>query len=189
MVMTVFNRSIVVVVALVLLVGAVITLLVATGATATDSYGWFSFILQKIDNATGVSVAAIIVAGVIIAIGTIAVLIFELGLSRQPAPLLISSSEEGVSTINQDSVCVLAEKTAATVHNVRDVHCNVGEKVGGLVISCQAIVSLASNVPEVCAELQGKLKEEVEKLTGLPVAQINVKTKYESADAKRLTVR
>jgi len=187
--MAVFNRLVVIVVALVLLVGSVITLLVAAGATAPDSYGGLDFILQKIDDATGASVAAIIVASIIIAIGSVAVLIFEIGLSRHPTPLLISSSEEGVTTIQQDSVCILAEKTAATVHNVRDVHCTIGEKAGGLVIICRANVSLASNVPEVCAELQSKVKGEDEKLTGLPVAQIDVKTKYESADAKRLTVR
>ena len=187
--MTVFNRSVMVIVALVLLAGSVVTLLVATGATAPDGYGWFSFILQKAADATGAGMAATIVLAVIIALGMLALLFFELSLSRQPVPLLISSSEEGVTTINQESVCVLAEITAATIHNVRDVHCIVGEKVGGLVISCQAVVSLASDVPEVCTELQGKVKEAVEKLTGLPVAQINVKTKYESSDAKRLTVR
>jgi hypothetical protein len=189
MLMTVFNRVVVVVVALVLLVGALITLLVATGATAPDDYGWFSFILQKAADATGAGLVITIVVAVIIALGTLALLLFELAISRQPITLLISSSEEGVTTINQESVCVLAEKTAATVSNVRDVHCSVGEKVGGLIFSCQALVSLASNVPEVCAELQGKVKENVEKLTGLPVAQINVKTKYESSDAKRLSVR
>ena len=118
---------------------------------------------------------------------SMALFIGELALPRQPAPFLIGSSEEGVTTINQESVCLLAEKTAAAVQNVRDVHCGVGEKTGGLVISCQAVVSMASNVPEICAELQGSIKDAVEKLTGLPVAQIDVKTKYESADARRLT--
>lgn len=59
--------------------------------------------------------------------------------------------------------------------------------MGGLVISCQARVSLASNVPEVCAGLQSSVKEAVEELTGLPVAQVNVRTKYESTDARHLT--
>ena len=187
--MTVVNRIIAVVVALVLLAGSVMTLLVATEATAPDSYGWFDFTLQKADDATGSGLVLTIIVAVIVGLASMAVLLIEMVFSRQPAPLLINSSEEGVTTINQESVCVLAEKTAATVHNVRDVHCSVGEKVGGLVISCQAVVSLASNVPEVCTELQGRVKSEVEKLTGLPVAQIDVKTKYESSDAKRLTVR
>lgn len=186
--MTVFNRVAVVVVALVLLAGALVTLLVATGATAPDSYGWFSFILQKAADATGAGLAITIIVVLVIALCALIILFFELALSRQPTTFLISSSEEGVTTINQESICVLAEKAAATVQNVRDVHCSVGEKVGGLIVSCQAIVSLASNIPEVCAELQGKIKENVEKLTGLPVAQINVKTKYESVNAKRLAL-
>lgn len=187
--MTVLNRIIAVVVALVLLAVSVITVLVATGATTPDSFGWFDFILQKADDATGAGLVLTIIAAVIIGLVSIAVLFVELALSHQPAPLLITSSEEGMTTINQDSVCILAEKTAATVHNVRDVHCSVGEKAGGLVISCQAVVSLASNVPEICAELQSKVKLEIETLTGLPVSQVDVKTKYESTDAKRLAVR
>ena len=185
--MTAFNRIVVVLVVLVLLAGSIITLLVATEATSPDSYGWFDFILQKAADTSGGDLAAVIAVAVVIALISIIVLLIELALPRQPAPLLISSSEEGITTINQESVCILAEKTAADVQNVRDVHCSVGEKVGGLVISCQARVSMASNVPEVCAELQGKVKDTVEKLTGLPVAQINVQTKYESAGAKRLT--
>jgi len=188
MVMTVFNRAVVIVVALVLLAGALITLLVATEATAPDDYGWFSFILQKAADANGADLAITIVVALIIALGTLAMLFFETALPRHQTTLLISSTEKGLTTINQESVCLLAEKTAATVNHVRDVHCNVGEKAGGLIVFCQATVSLASNVPEVCAELQEKVKENVEKLTGLPVTQINVKTKYESAGAKRLTV-
>jgi len=186
--MTVFNRVVMVVVALVLLAGALITLLVATEATAPDDYGWFSFILQKAADATGAALAVTIVVAIIIALGTLVMLFFEIALPRHQTTLLISSTEKGLTTINQESVCLLAEKTAATVNNVRDIHCSVGEKAGELTVSCQAIVSLASNIPEVCTELQGKVKENVEKLTGLPVSQINLKTKYESAGAKRLTV-
>ena len=185
--MTAFNRTVVVVVALVLLAGSIITLLVATGATSPDSYGWFNFILQKAADATGGALAAVIAVAVVIALLSIAVVLIELALPRQPAPLMIGSSQEGITTINRESVCVLAEKTAAAVQNVRDVDCIVSEKEGGLVITCQARVSLASNVPELCAELQGKIKDAVETLTGLPVAQIDIKTKYESADARRLT--
>ena len=185
--MTAFNRIVVMVVALVLLAGSIITLLVATEATSPDSYGWFDFILQKAADTSGGELAAVIAVAVVIALIAMAVLLIEIALPRQPAPLLISSSDEGITTINQDSVCILAEKTAAAVQNVRDVSCSISEKAGGLVISCQARVSLASNVPELCAELQSKIKEAVEMLTGLPVAQVDVKTKYESADARRLT--
>lgn len=187
--MTIFNRMVVILAAMILLAGSIITLLVATGATGPTSYGWFSFILDKAATATGANLALTIIVSIIIGLISLIVLILELSIPRQPTPLLINSSAEGVITINRESICILAERTASTVSNVRDVHCAIGEKVGGMVISCQAVVSLAGNVPEITAELQKAVKTEVEKLTGLPVAQIDVKTRYESSDARRLALQ
>ena len=177
------------IVALVVLAGAVITLIVTAGATTPSSYGWFESALQRAADATGGNAAAIIAVGVIIALGMVALLLFELIPVRKAAPLLISSTEEGVTTIDQDSVRLLAEKTATSaVSNVRDIRCVVGEKAGGLTISCRASVALGSNIPEVGAELQNKVKDAVEKLTGLPVVKVDVKAKYETVKA-RLAVR
>jgi len=39
------------------------------------------------------------------------------------------------------------------------------------------------------ADLRSKIKEVVEQLTGLPVAQVDIRTKYESREAKPLAVR
>jgi type IV secretory pathway VirB2 component (pilin) len=119
--MTAFNRIVVILVALVLLAGSIITMLVATGATAPDSYGWFDFILQKAADASGGDLAGVIAVAVVIALISVVVLLIELSLNRHPAHLLISSSEEGITTINQESISLLAEKTAAAVQNVRDV--------------------------------------------------------------------
>lgn len=187
--MHIFNRVVVVIVGLVILAAAVITLLVATGASAPDIVPWFESQLQRVADATGGGAAAIIAVSVIIALGMVALVFFELRPLRRPVPLLISSTEQGIATIDKESVCVLAERTAATVTNVHDVKCSVGERAGGLRISCLASVALGSNIPEVSAELQSKIKEAVERLTGLPVAQVDVKTKYEPLEAKRLAVR
>ncbi len=177
------------IISLVILAGAVITLLVATGATSPDVFRGFQSQLQGAADASGGGAAAIIAVAAIIALGMLALLFFELIPRRKPVPLLISSTEQGITTIDRDSVCELAEKAAANVHNVRDVSCSVGERAGGLLISCRPSVALGSNIPEISAELQSKIREEVELLTGLPVAEVDVKTKYESVEAKRLAVR
>ena len=189
--MSVFNRVVVVIASLIILVGAVITLVVAAGLNTPDvlPQGWFQSQLQAVADATGGSVAGIIAVSVVVVIGMISILLFEFKPMHQPAYLLISSTEEGVTTIDRDSVCLLAERTAINVHSVHSIKCNIIEKTEGLIIPCRPSVALGSDVVEVGAELQTKIKEAVERLTSLNVARIDVKIKYEPVEAKRLAVR
>ena len=189
MISSVLNRIVVVIVALVILAGAVITLLVATGASSADMFRGFQSQLQGAADASGGGAAAIIAVAAVIALGMLALLLLELIPLRKAVLLLISSTEEGITAIERESVCELAEKTAAVVHNVRDVRCSVRERAGGLLVSCRALVALGTNIPQVSAELQSKIKKDVEELTGLPVAEVDVKAKYESVEVKRLIVR
>jgi uncharacterized alkaline shock family protein YloU len=191
MFVSVFNRVVVVIIALLILAGAVITLLVATGASTPDvlPYGWFESQLRGVAEATGGTKAAIIALSIVIAVAMIGILSLEVTPSGKPASLLISSTEEGVITVSVESVCALAEKTAATIHNVHSVKCGIREKVGTLFVSCRPSVILGTNLPEIGAELQSRIKEAIEELTGLSVAQVNVKIKYESSKAKRMAVR
>lgn len=191
MFLSVFNRVLVVIIALVILVGAVVTALVAAGLSPPDvlPYGWFEVQLRTVADATGGSVAGIIAISVAIAIGMIGVLCLELMPLGKAGALLISSSEKGVTTIDVGSVCLLAEKTGVTIHSVRDVSCSIKESVGGLLISCRASVALGSNLLEVDPELRTRITEAIEQLTGLSVAQVGIRIKYEPAKAKRLAVR
>lgn len=189
--MSIFNRAVVIIVALVILVGAVITLLVATGVSTPDvlPYDWFESQLQAVADAMGGSLAAIIAISVVIAIGMIVLLFFEFTPSGKPASLIISSTENGVITIDPGSVGVLAEHTVTSARGVHRVKCHVKESAGGLLISCQASLALGSNILQIGADLRSKIKEVVEELTGLPVAQVDIRTRYEPGKAKRLAVR
>jgi len=189
--MSVFNRVVVVIIAVVILAGAVTTLLVAAGVVAPDAvpFGWFQSQLGVVADATGGSLAAIIAIGVVVALGMIGLLYVELVPSGKPASLLISSAENGVITIDVGSVCVLAEHTAATARGVHRVRCRLKQSAGGLLISCQVSLALGSNILEIGADLRSRIKEVVEQLTGLSVAQVDIRTKYEPGKAKRLAVR
>ncbi len=188
--MSAFNRAVVAIVALLVLAGAVILVLVAANAIdpADLPSGWFDRALDRADTATGGTRAAFIAVSLIVALGMLALLVFEVTTVRRPAALLISSDESGITTVDQDSVRILAEKTASAIRAVRTISCDVAEKPGGLAISGQALVALGSNIPEVSTEMKSKIKEAVEQFTGLPVAQVNVKVRYETVEARRLTV-
>jgi uncharacterized alkaline shock family protein YloU len=184
------NRAVAVIVALIVLAGAIILVLVAANAIEPDDLpsGWADRPLDRADVAVGGTKAAFIAVSLVVALAMIVLLFLELATTRRPLALLIGSDETGTTTIDQDSVRVLAEKTAAAARNVREVKCEVAEKVGGLVIHSRASVAMGSNIPEVSAEIKGKIKEAVQQFTGLPVAQVNVKAKYESVEARRLAV-
>jgi len=188
---SIFNRVVVVIAALVVLTGAVITTLVAVGASAPDilPYGWFETQLQRVADATGAGVVGIIAVSIVIALGMLGVLLLESMPLREPPPLLISSTEGGTTTIDVDSVCTLVENTGVTIHGVHDVDSTVKKGAEGLLISCRALVALGINIPEVGAEFQSKVKETVEQLTGLLVARVDVKIRYKSGEARRLGVR
>jgi len=78
------------------------------------------------------------------------------------------ATEKGIATIDKDSVCLLAEKTAINIHSVHDIRCNLKEGTEGLVFSCQAQLLLGSNLVDVGAESQSKIKETVELTSKVP---------------------
>jgi hypothetical protein len=188
---SVFNRVVVVVISVVILVGAVVTLLVSTGVSNPDilPFGWFETQLTGAAAATGGSAAIITIVSGIIALGLLILIIFEFIPIQKAVSLLISSNDYGIVTIDRESVCLLAEKTSASFQNVRSAKCSLVEGTEGLVISCRPSVALITNIPELSVEVQAKIKEIVEQLTGLAVAQVNIKAKYETGEARRLAVR
>lgn len=190
--MNVFNRVIVVVAALLVLISAVITALVAIEVSDPDVVfsGWFESQLEEVADSNGGDVTGIVAASITIALGMAVLLVFELIPMRKPVLFLLSSTEHGIATIERDSIRELAENTALSFRNVRDANCRVVKNAEYLmVISCRATLALGTNMPEVTAELQAKIKESVEELTGLTVLQINVKSKYESGQTKHMALR
>jgi uncharacterized alkaline shock family protein YloU len=189
--LSIFNRTAVIIAGAVILAGAVITILAAVNANLPDflRYGLFQTQLQSAADATGIAATGIIAVSAVIALLMIVMLLLEFGLSRRSVPLLISSTESGVTTVEKDSVCLLAEKTAANIHGIHDINCDLKDSAEGLVFTCRAWVYLGSDLVDVSGESQTKIKETVEQLTSLTVAKVNIDIKHKSADTKRLAVR
>lgn len=188
--MTVFNRIVAIVAAVVVLATAAIILLVTAGAVSSGFLpsDWFDVPLARAADASGVTMAAIIAGSALVIVLALAVLVLEFALAGRRRLLLISSSEEGSASIDEGSVRLLAEKAASAVNSVRAARCFVREKPNGLAISCRALTGMGSNIPELSAELQGQIKETVSQFTGLPVSDVSVKVKYERANGKRVMV-
>jgi hypothetical protein len=204
--MSVFNRLILIIIGIVLLVGAVITLLVANGLSTPDFLpgGLFKAQLQNIADASGSSLATIIRVSIIVAICGVALLVLEFITLGKPSPsvvqsspeedviatnfkalrkqdlLVINSTEKGTTSIDVESLCDLAENVGITVQNVHRFDSKIGKNSDGLLISARAVAALGSDAIEVGAKLRSRVTEAIEQLTGLTVAKINIKVVYDS---------
>ena len=205
--MGLWNKIIVSLLALFLIVSALITLLVATEAVAPDflpggSYSpdgalvqasWFQPQLEDLAAYSGPAEVTTIAISIAVAAVMLAVLVMELGAGQRAVSLLISIAGDGGLSIDEDSVRYLAERTGLSNRQVMALRCRV--QVQGrrslaparVVITCFPRVNLGSNIQEVRDDLSQRIKETVEELTGLQVLRVDVaRVRYDKADTAKL---
>ena len=51
----------------------------------------------------------------------------------------------------------------------------VSEEDGELFVSCEIIVYFGVNIPQLCYDIQTKIKNDIEKTTGMPVRAVNIR--------------
>ena len=198
-----WNRAVVVFVALFILAGGIITLLVATDAVAPGfppggsgdppSGSWFQPQLESLAGYSGSDLVITIIVAAIVALAMLGVILLEVKPARSGSTLLISSTKEGGLTIEEDSVRHLAERTGSSNRQIESLRCRLRVRgrrsaiPASIIIVCYPRVILGSNVQEIRDDLQTRVKEAVENLTGLTVLQVNVaRVRYERGDSPRL---
>ena len=200
-----WNRVAISLVALLVLVGAVVTVLVATeavdpdflpgGSEETTSEAWFYDQLKGVADFSGSDQAVAIVVTIVVGLAMVPLLWLQARpILRKRQSLPVSTTERGAFTVEADSVKLLAEKVGASNRNVSSLKCRLRVRrrtpAGGpasIVIECCPRVVLGSNVPEIRDDLQTRIKESVEQLTGLTVLRVNVmRIKYDRGDSTRL---
>ena len=190
MLISIFNRLLAIVAALAILAGAVVTIGVAIQAWPSDILmGWFQPQLQTAAEAPGGTRIAIVAMGAIAAVGMLALLLAEILPLREDIVHTLSITDKGTATIENESLCLLAERTGETVHDVRDVRCMIQERQDGLKVRCMADVALGANLLEIDPEMKTKVREALQQLTGLTVARVDIKYKYQSDKRRHVSVR
>jgi len=106
---------------------------------------------------------------------------------------MISDTQKGSLSMEEDSVRYLAERTGTSNRQVVSLRCRVqvrGKRSAtpaSIVISCYPRVAFGADFRKVRDDLQVRIKETVEELTGLTVLRVNVaKVKYERGKPTRL---
>ena len=190
MMISVFNRLVVIVVALAILAGAIITIGAATHAWPPEVLGgWLGPQLARASAAPASTRVGITAIGVVIAAAMIGLLMVELVPNRASIVHTLSVTQEGTASIENESLCLLAERTGETVHGVQDMQCYIRERNGNLTVRGRAVVSLGANLLEVNPELKSKIRDSIEQLTGLSVETVNIKFKYHADKRGRVSVR
>jgi len=190
MIVSVFNRMLAMVAALVVLAGAIVTIGVALQVWPPNILmGWFQPQLELAAAAPGGTRAAIVALGAIAAVGMLALLLAEMLPLREDMVHTLSVTEKGTATIDNDSLCLLAERTGETVHGVRDVRCMIRERPDGLKVLCHASAMLGASLLEIDPEMKTKIRESMQQLTGLSVARVDIKYKYQSDKRGHVSVR
>ena len=174
------NRVFTTVFSLLVLAAAIILLLVATGAASEEilPYNWFSGQLLGVAEADGGDKAIAIAVSIILILGMGAILVLEF-VPRSKLLLSIRSGEGGALSVDETSVCILAENVGSKVEGVKHIRSRVSEGPNGVILSCDVLLALGSDILGVGSELQQRMKESVEKLTGLTIAQVIINTRYE----------
>ena len=102
------------------------------------------------------------------------------GGSNRPG-LLVSDTEIGTSTVNRESVRMLAEVAGATDGQINQVNCRIRQKKnappGGpdrIEIVCIPHLKMGASLERVRDHLQERVKDTVEKSTGLVVERVHV---------------
>ena len=188
--LSVVNFVAVVVIALAVLAGALLTVAVAVGISPPNvlPYDWFESSLQAVADASGGQAAAIVTAAAAVGLAMGTVLFFEVRGGRARA-FLIAASEAGSTTIEEASVRILAERTGVSLHGVHDVRCRVSENAGHLVLACHVSISVGGNAVEIGNELQARVKEAIEQSTGLGVTRVDIRVRYRPRESRRLAIR
>lgn len=175
---------------LVLLIAAaaVVILLVSAGIASADLLPGqaFSHELGLLANIGGWQrVVAMLVAAAVL-VGMAGFLFAEARAFGRPPPITISQDEAGDITIERESLRLLAEMVGVEVPGVRRIHCDVGLGADGLSFTCHVSLAFGSTAVELGRELQQRIKASVEQFTGLAVAGMAVKVRFERGRAKRL---
>ena len=197
------NRLISLLTCLIVLICSIVAIFVITqllppdvlpgGSVNPPTASWFQPQLEALADSARTNsltnIAIFSIAGLV----SLFILILELKPPNKTKSLVISSAPEGDLTIEEDSIRYLVEKTGTTSRDIISMRCKVKIERRTpnipytISINCSPKITLGSDVQAVRDDLQTRVKNKVETLTGLIVHKVNVpRVKYDRGTTSRL---
>ena len=181
--MTVFNRVLIILLDLLLLVATGAVLLVSLGLAQPDQLAPTVWFYDRLRGFTQLDLASwgwtVGVSGVLFLLGLL-LLLFELRPPPREEPqVLLKQDGLGRITVSRDGVRELVSREAGRVAGVMEVRPQVEENRKGMRILCRTSVDPSASVPELTRELQERVKAAVEHHLGRRVAEVRVDAQLE----------
>lgn len=187
--MNVFNRTIVILLSLVVIAFSIIVFLLVGGVVRPSQVSpvglllslWSYFAQLTSTNAT----IAVIVCALIVLVAVI-VLILELIMrQREPAQFVVREDRLGKVTVARSSVRKLVGYVSATVPGVIETRQTVDKGRDGLRVQVRALLLPEVDAPAVGQTLQEKVQQSIQGHIGLPVTEVQVATQLEPFEKPR----
>ncbi len=190
--MNLFNRAVVSLLALVLLVASAVVLLVALGVVRPEQLPlgpWIQDGLAVLARRERPEWQWAIGIGLGLLTLSLLVLFLELRPRREAAPLTIKQNGAGRVTVARDGVRELATREASRVTGVMEARSHVEERADGLEILCQLSVDPTASVPQLSQEVQERTKAAIEHHLGRRVTKVSVRTQLAPLAGRRSVPR
>ncbi len=176
--MSVFNRLLIILLDLLLLVAAGAVLLTAVGVTQPEQLAptpWFVDRLVPFTQLDPTSWSWALGVSIVLLLVGLLLLFLELRPRPRESPR-ITLKQDGLGrvTVARDGVRELVDREAGRVAGVMEVRSRVEEDPAGLRILCRLSVDPTGSMPEMTQELQERLKVVVEQHLGRRVAEVSV---------------
>jgi uncharacterized alkaline shock family protein YloU len=156
---------------LIILAASVVFIAAASGVIAENRA--LDFVREALYGGWGVRTAVIIVSAVMLLI-SLRFLYVALRRGSGAAPSIDQRTEIGDIRISLETVENLALKAASRHRGVQDLRARIRVTDAGIDISIRAVVDGDSPIPALSEEIQRSVRDYVEEITGIPVANVAV---------------
>jgi uncharacterized alkaline shock family protein YloU len=178
-----FNRLLLVLLALGLAVAAGAVVLVALGLAPPAALAPAPWFADRLAPFAGLDPGAwgwTVGVGLALVLLGLLVLVLELRPGPREEPrLTLKRDGLGTVTVTRSGVRKVVEREAGQVAGVVEVHSQLQDSERGLHVVCRVAVDPAADIPALTEELQARVKAAVEHAVGRPVAEVRVDAQVE----------
>ncbi len=163
-----------------------LVLLAVSGAALVAAMGMKNILIRYIDLAYATPQNRMIagVIAIIIAVIAVSTLLSSLKRSKGTKNLIVVKGLMGDIVMSIPAIKVIISKAVKKIEGVKDVESTVKYKTSGLFVTLHTVINPEMSVPELSQDLQNVVKEDLEVIGGLQVAEIKVFIDHAAAVTK-----
>jgi hypothetical protein len=176
--MNIFNRLLIIVLDVIMLIAVGLILLVTLGFARPDqlfpSLGLAPFLAPFAGLSGSNFVWTVGVSAALVVVGLI-LLSLEIRRRAAPVPVMLKRDSLGKLTVSREAATQLIDRAASQVGGVMDARSKVDETSKGVRVRTRITVSPSANLAQVTAEVREAIKSTVEEQLGRPAEGVDVR--------------